>query len=377
MDRTETIEALNAAARSPYDAVRAWKADTGQPAIGTLCTYVPEEIIHAAGALPVRIFATRDGTGAEGYRFPTMSCAFSRFFMDQATRGDLDVLEGIVFPHTCDTVRGLGNILAVRKPDFGIFHFNNPMKTDGHAGQFTLAELQRLDAWLREHFGREVRDDALRASIRTYNENRRLMRALYAMRREGRAGATSDLVMTAVLSGAVTPREEHNRLLRTLVESEQPAAKAAAAHTKNPVVLAGNLCSSVPLFEAFEGLDLTIVDDDLCSGSLPFTDDVDEVGDPREALAKRYTERVPCPIRLGPEGARADRLVRMVRRSGARSVIFLLMKFCDPHGFELPLVKKALDAERIPSLVIEHEGEGELSGQTRTRIEAFLEMVEG
>ena len=53
------------------------------------------------------------------------------------------------------------------------------------------------------------------------------------------------------------------------------------------------------------------------------------------------------------------------------------MKFCDPHGFELPLVKKALDAERIPSLVIEHEGEGELSGQTRTRIEAFLEMVEG
>ena len=372
---TNAAEALTAAARDPYGTLRAWKRRTGQPAVGTVCTYVPEELLHAAGILPVRILGSADGTGSEGYRFPTMSCAFSRFFMDQASRGDLDVLDGMVFPHTCDTVRSLENILAVRMPEMGVFHFNNPMKTDGHAHQFILTEMRKLSDRIGERFGREASEGAIRESIRIYNENRRLMRDLYAMRREGREGVTSDLIMTAVLAGSVMPREEHSRLLRPLIEAERPVKPVDPE--KSPVVLAGNICSSAGLFEDLEKLDLRIVDDDLCTGSLPFADDVDEVGDPCWALAKRYTERIPCPIRLGPDGARADRIVRMVHRGGARSVIFLLMKFCDPHGFELPLIKKVLDAEGIPSILVEHEGEGEISGQTRTRIEAFIEMVEG
>ena len=374
-DPIDPTEVLAAAARDPFGTLRAWKSRTDRLAVGTVCTYVPEELLHAAGILPARIIGSAHGTGPEGYRFPTMSCAFSRFFMDQASRGDLDALDGMVFPHTCDTVRSLADILAVRMPEMEVFHFNNPMKTDGHAQQFTLTEMKKLSDWIGERFGRVAGEGAVRDSIRIYNENRKLMRALYAMRREGRQGVTSGLIMTAVLAASVMPREEHTRLLGALVEAERPVKPVDPG--KSPVVLVGNICSSAGLFEDLERLDLRIVDDDLCTGSLPFADDVDEVGDPFRALAKRYTERVPCPIRLGPEGARADRIVRMVRRGGARSVIFLLMKFCDPHGFELPLIKKTLDAEGIPSIVVEHEGEGEISGQTRTRIEAFIEMVEG
>jgi benzoyl-CoA reductase subunit C len=56
-------------------------------------------------------------------------------------------------------------------------------------------------------------------------------------------------------------------------------------------------------------------------------------------------------------------------------VIFLFLKFCDPHAFDYPYMKAMLDQAGIPSLMFEIEDQLASEGQLRTRCEAFMEMI--
>jgi benzoyl-CoA reductase/2-hydroxyglutaryl-CoA dehydratase subunit BcrC/BadD/HgdB len=68
-------------------------------------------------------------------------------------------------------------------------------------------------------------------------------------------------------------------------------------------------------------------------------------------------------------------LAGLLDRSGSRGVILHVIKFCEPELFDVPLLKRAFAARGVPLLYLEGELEGELSGQTVTRIEAFVEML--
>ena len=93
------------------------------------------------------------------------------------------------------------------------------------------------------------------------------------------------------------------------------------------------------------------------------------------AIAARYLERVVCPAKHRGLTERADNLVRLVREKRAQGVIFFLLKFCDPHAFDYPYLKEALEQAGIPSMVVEVEDRLPADGQLRTRFEAFIEMI--
>ena len=94
-------------ARSHHEAVRQWKADTGRKVIGYLCCVVPEEIIYAAGALPVRIVGTSDELERAQLHVPPNTCPFMRSCLDAGLRGLYDYLDGVVIPTTCDVVSAM------------------------------------------------------------------------------------------------------------------------------------------------------------------------------------------------------------------------------------------------------------------------------
>ena len=102
---------------------------------------------------------------------------------------------------------------------------------------------------------------------------------------------------------------------------------------------------------------------------------VDETADPIAAVADRYRERIICPAKHTGIYARADYLVDTVRRTKADGVVFLLLKFCDPHAFDYPYLKQRLDDEHIPSLFLEVEDQSAPGQQAATRLEAFIEML--
>ena len=92
---------------------------------------------------------------------------------------------------------------------------------------------------------------------------------------------------------------------------------------------------------------------------------------PVTAIAQRYIERPVCPAKHAGIDMRAENLVRTVRDCRADGVVFLLLKFCDPHAFDYPYIKEALDREKIPSLLLEIEDQTQAGGQLETRLETF------
>jgi benzoyl-CoA reductase/2-hydroxyglutaryl-CoA dehydratase subunit BcrC/BadD/HgdB len=118
------------------------------------------------------------------------------------------------------------------------------------------------------------------------------------------------------------------------------------------------------------------VGDDLCTGWRYFSEDVSPEGDPVEALADRLFRKVPCPCKYNPEKDRGGELVQRVRDSGAQGIVFILLKFCDPHAFDYPYLKEILEKQKIPSLLLELDPLGASLGGLETRIRAFVESLE-
>ena len=96
---------------------------------------------------------------------------------------------------------------------------------------------------------------------------------------------------------------------------------------------------------------------------------------PIQAITHRYRERVVCPAKHAGIYNRGAYLLEKVKETQADGVVFLFLKFCDPHGFDYPYMKAMLDKEGIPSILFEIEDQLSSEGQLRTRCEAFLEML--
>ncbi len=73
---------------------------------------------------------------------------------------------------------------------------------------------------------------------------------------------------------------------------------------------------------------------------------------------------------------RGESLVRQAKKHDAAGVIFLLLKFCDPHAFDYPYLKQFLDDAGIPSILLEVEEQLPSDGQLKTRFETFVDMLD-
>ena len=120
---------------------------------------------------------------------------------------------------------------------------------------------------------------------------------------------------------------------------------------------------------------MSIVHDDMCTGARSFEGIVEEHNNPSAALARRYLQRMNCPAKHGGLYSRGEHLVNTARIKKADGVIFLLLKFCDPHAFDYPYLKKMLDDAQIPSILIEAENQFALDEQIGNRVDAFMEML--
>jgi benzoyl-CoA reductase subunit C len=157
----------------------------------------------------------------------------------------------------------------------------------------------------------------------------------------------------------------------------QPDGKVPFPPEGARLFLAGSVCDQSAVLDLFENSGASIVGDDLCTGWRYFAEDVRPEGDPLEALADRFIRRVPCPCKYNPRIDRGEDFLTKVMASRAQGVVFLLLKFCDPHAFDYPYLKGKLDEKKVPSLLLEIEPGGIPHGAMETRLEAFVETLGG
>src|SRR6185369_1395782 len=223
---------------------RDWKAAApGRKAIGYMPVYVPHEIIHAAGMLPVGILGGGDQIEViqgDAY-YQSYICRIPRSTIELGLTGRLDMLDGMLFPSICDVIRNLSGMWQILFPDKYVKYFDVPQNyQDSVGGTFYIHEMQALREDLGRLRGSPVTDEELNASIRVYNDNRAAVRELYAYRAAQPQQAPTSEVYLLLRAGMVLPPEEHTQLLREYLVETDKVQRARRDNAR--IVMTGSFC---------------------------------------------------------------------------------------------------------------------------------------
>lgn len=374
MTRDEVLKIMRDTVADPVGAVKEYKKRYGRPVFGFFCTYTPEEIIHAAGGIPFRIIGQKKSVVCSDAHLQSYSCSLVRTGLDMALTGQLDFIEGAVFPHTCDSIQRLSDIWRINT-DYR-FHGDIvlPVKLDTESARtYLIEELTSFVKKIETYTGRQIDDASLVEAIRLYNRMRSNLARLYELKEHNPEIIPSSSVNDCVQAAMFMPVEEHNTLMETLL-ADIGGDKVTSHKTR--VFIAGNLCVFGEIYDYIEAAGGAVVGDDMCTGSRYFVVNADEKAiRPIEALADRIIRRPICAAKHNANVDRGRYLKKMIQDSSAQGVIFLMVKFCDPHSFDYPYLKESVDELRVPHMLLETEMDNPSLGQIKTRIEAFMEMI--
>lgn len=321
------------------------------------CSYTPEEIIHAAGILPVRIFG-EDTIEKASTHLQSYCCSYAKRVLEHGLTTQYD---GTVFVHSCDTMQRLSDIWEKAIPEK--FHETVVFPVAmGKGLDYLVKELQRFKTNLEGYAG-EISEDSLKESIKIYNENRELLQKLYEKRKSGYIPAvTIDKIMRTSMTMV---KEEHTELLKAFLEEVEPQENSSPR-----LLIAGSVVLDPEILDIIEEYGL-IQYDDLCIGSR-YLEKVEDVS--LKGIARKY-QRMWCPCRAATS-SRVDYLIEKCKEYSIDGVVLLLQKFCEPHLFEAVHTKILLKENDYPCLQLELEDQPSLE-QIRTRIQAFCELLEG
>jgi benzoyl-CoA reductase subunit C len=356
-----------------FPTVKRWR-DAGGKVVGHFQVYFPEEIAHAAGMLPFKVRgAPMDATQADSH-FGSYLCSILKTSLELALSGRVELDLFVTHP-ICDAARNLAGVWGrnVAYPCQILYLPQNP--NSAHAVEYLSGEYDRLRRTIEPIAGRAVTEEALRDSLGVYNENRALMRELYAIRREvpWLVAADEAYVLTAI--GGLIRREEHNALLRYVLPLLRD--RRTKRQDRIRVVFEGGFCEQPPLdlIRAI-GRSCYVVDDDLLIGLRWLLTDVPRDGDPLRALAEAYIERSTySPVQHDLRKPKEDMLLRRIRESGAQAAIITAAKMCEPGLEEQVAYTKALERENIPYFVSEFEENMTSFDQLEIQLETFVENL--
>ncbi len=349
-----------------FTAAREWKAaEPGRKIIGYMPIYVPREIIHAAGMLPLGILGGGDQLEViqgDAY-YQSYICRIPRSTIELGLTGRLDFVDGMLFPSICDVIRNLSGMWKLMFPGVYARYFDVPQNyVDAIGGNYYVGELEELRQGLAAVAGGEIGDDALRRSIAVYNENRRLVRELYDMRAEQPWKAPAAEAYLVLRAGMVLPVEEHSRLISDYLAAARAEDRPQRDNCR--VVVTGLFCEQPPLnlIKSIELSGCYVVDDDLLLVTRWLRDDVPVDGDPIQNLADAFLHNSESTsAKYEPDGEEKGKyLVRAVERSGAEGVIFASPSFCDPALLDRPMLQNVLAAANVPYIAFKY---AENSGQ--------------
>ncbi len=367
----QTTQEIVARAQDLYEdlhftAARKWKeAGEGRKVIGYMPVYIPRELIHAAGMLPLGIMGGGDNLEVihgDAY-YQSYICRIPRSTIELGISGRLDFVDGMIFPSICDVIRNLSGMWKMLFPDVYAKYFDVPQTyEDEVGGTFYEGEMKEFLHDLEQIGGRKITDDDLRNSIEVYNENRRLVRELYALRAELPWQAPASEAYLIIRAGLVLPVEEHSQMLRDYITAARAEKRPIKDNAK--VVVTGMFCEQPPL-NLIKSLELSgcyVVDDDFMLVSRWLIGDVPLEGDPIHNLAQAFLHHSECTAaKYEPDlKEKGQFLVRSVRRTGAEGVIFAAPSFCDPALLDRPMLQNVLKQAGIPFIAFKY---AENSGQ--------------
>ena len=361
--------------------VEEWK-NNGGSIVGYTCSYVPDEIMHAAGILPFRM----RGVGAEETTigdtyFGPFICSLPKCMLQLAGQGGYDFLDGAIITPGCDSMRRLdecwrkaGDDIPGTLPPF-FFHFGVPHKFADYTVKWFTDEINRFIEAMEKHFSVTVTEEKLNEAITLYNRSRKAIAEFEELRTSPRTPLTGADALAVVMASTAMPRAVYTEMLEELITELKK--NEAPENDRIRLMLVGSASDDVELVRAIEGENAVVVADTLCFSSRFHHDLVDEDEEPLAALAHRYLGKNECPRMYGQYRQRLASIMKRAEEARVDGVILQNIRFCDLHGSENGLLERDLEKAGIPGMRLEREyGPMVETGRLKMRVDAFLARIQ-
>lgn len=356
---------------------------SGQKIVGYFCGLVPVEMLTAAGLVPFRITgdAGQAITVADAHLETTM-CSFVRSAFDLALNGRYDFLDGLVVPHSCDTIVKVSDIWQKCRPVRYSHFINFPHMAMPSSFEFLEAELGVYKRSLERYTGVELSNERLNRAIELHNENRRLIRALNELRKVNPPLVSGSDMVKAQVAAKSLPVGQSNRLIETIIEEARTRQRRPETQSVRLLMYGAEVDD--PVFTSVvEETGAKVVIDATCVGSRDCWDDVNVGNNPLAELANRYLAKVHCPRTCrSREGSHKEDLENrfgylktLAKDFRADGAIIYSIRFCDTHELDVPDVKEYLESIGLATMTLEDEYGTSSAGKLRTMLQAFVEMT--
>ncbi len=367
------------AAASPAKLLREYKA-AGKKVVGVLPYYAPEELVYAAGIVPMGIWGSNTKTINRAKEYcATFYCTIAQLALEMLLDGTMDQLDGIITPTICDTLRPMSQNFRVAMGDkMKVIFLAHPQNRFADYGlKFCVEQYSRVRKQLEEIAGAPMSDDAIREAIKVYNRSRAARRRFAKLANEHCDVITPTKRSAVFKASYFMLKDAYTEKLEALNAELEKLPVCQWKGVK--VVTSGIICDNPKLLQLFEENNVAIAADDVAHESRMVRVDAAENGDPMEALARQFAMQDYDILLYDPassQNRRGEFVAKMVKDSGAQGLVLFMQQFCDPEEMEYPCLKKALDEAGIPHIKLGIDQQMRDFGQAATAIQAFADVLE-
>lgn len=353
--------------------VKRWR-DAGGKVLGHFQVYFPEEIAHAAGMLPMKMFGASVEPRIADSRFGSYLCSIMKTCLEQVLSNRVELDMFVTLP-ICDAARNLAPIWG-RNFDYPcqiLYLPQNP--NSSYSVQYLKEEYERIQGVIEKVAGKKITNDNLRNSLSVFNRNRALLRKLYEIKRVKPWLITINEAYVLMAVGGLIPREEHNELLEEVLSKIEK--RNARKQDRIRVVFEGGFCEQPPLdMLRTIGRSCYVVDDDLLIGMRYILEDIDTGDDPLKAMAEAYINKSTySPVQHDLRKPKEKMLKERVENAKAEAVIITAAKMCEPGLEEQVTYTQQFDKDNTPYFVSEFEENMTSFDHLEIQLETFVENL--
>ena len=361
--------------------------ESGKICVAYTCENVPEPLLNLEGAFSARLRAPRTGSMEMGtYYMTSFLCEYSRALLERAIEGGFNFADCMITPDGCTMmnrcVENMELLKTNEKEKFFYEYMEVPMKADDNGlNLYVLQCKNHILKPLREHYGIDVSDAAIRKAVQEHNRVCELIRAIGEFRKGDQPRITGyEYHIITMVTYAAPKYLLIDKLEETLEElkTRQPDANSPF---RARVVLVGSEVDDVDVVRLIEESGAYVCADRFCYGSFPGRDPIvlTEDEDALTQICRQYMYRGQCPRFMNQAKIQERRryVASLAEEYQADGIIYEQVKFCDPWAYEKMVGSHVLREDYgYPVLAVDRPYAIGVSGQMRTRVQAFVESIE-
>ena len=373
-DIKDRIALLASKAAHPRDTVLKTIEKTGKKAIGCFPIYSVEELIYAAGMVPVGMWGGRMPFKESEKYLQSFCCSIMKENIELGVSGAYDMLSAVTIPSLCDTLKCVMSNWTAAVPHIPVVPLIFPQNRKSPAGiDYMRKEFRKIATLLEGISGKKITDKDLEDALAVFDDFRKTIMEFTVVAREYGETINPKVRHHIIKASYFLDKKDYTEELKAIIEGLKALPKEKEFEKK--VVLTGLIAEPDPFLDLLIENEFQVVGDDLAQESRQFRTQYREGLDPIDKIVYRFVDQDGCAFLYDAHKSRGSKIINLVNETNAKGVIVTMMKFCDPEEFDYPIYKKELENAGIKHCYVELEQNIEGYENIRTRVQSFAEMI--